>query len=434
MIHHLWTPAGRLLHHGGRQYRYASQLGQRNVVVGASFAPYHWNPVTGILRYGDMEIQVNGAGVEFRQGQKTMRTAFHLEERRGASWAKNDMGVAGVDVESVDTLGAVAKAKINIRLQSDENESVISVLAGCNSWARFVYDLKAKRSGRHRIGWDFESDPGQVLAYPKKTGEILPATQYALPAGFRLGWLPEELPDHQFAMEGGMVAAKLLERDLARNASVSLSPTTFGPSIPAAGSDDVQGDALGYAEDGFGGGRLIIDDRDNSGGWYTVGARFEAVDLLGVPTAINAATITCERDDDNRADAFNNILVDVEASNTPATFSSGSRPYARTVRNVARVTHEFPDSASTEVPNVAPLISDLIGAAGYTYTGDPTHAINFIFGAEQQYGNPDPVTRCIGYDTSHASGDPVELAIDFTASGGGPTPAAGFRSLLGVGR
>lgn len=167
----------------------------------------------------------------------------------------------------------------------------------------------------------------------------------------------------------------------------------------AAATDHCASDVYGYSQ-----ARGWVDDVDTTGAWNSVSQRYAGINLGGVPSSITAATLALPRVNDN-AGANGVIRVRCEASNTPAAFSTSSRPYSRTHRT-AYIEHTFPADGTTQTVNVASLITDLL-AAGYSYSGGASDAIVFTFGASNQWG----ITSCSWRHISkyYAEGTPEPL-------------------------
>jgi len=173
-----------------------------------------------------------------------------------------------------------------------------------------------------------------------------------------------------------------------------------------AQSDTAMSDANGYQEGFFD--VLYVDDNDGSGGWYSCSFRFHGIDLGGSPT-INSATLTLARENDNSGS--NGVLrCRAEASQTPATFSSGNRPYSRSHRS-AYVEHTFPNNGNTQNVDVTSIVQDLVSV--YSYNGG-SDAMVFTLGASNQWGITPVSWRSLGYALNHASGVVPRLTIDYS--------------------
>lgn len=173
-----------------------------------------------------------------------------------------------------------------------------------------------------------------------------------------------------------------------------------------AQSDTAMSDANGYQEGFFD--VLYVDDNDGSGGWYACSFRFHGINLGGSPT-INSATLTLARENDNSGS--NGVLrCRAEASQTPATFSSGNRPYSRSHRS-AYVEHTFPNNGNTQNVDVTSIVQDLVSV--YSYNGG-SDAMVFTFGGSNQWGITSVSWRNLGYALNHASGVVPRLTIDYS--------------------
>lgn len=192
-----------------------------------------------------------------------------------------------------------------------------------------------------------------------------------------------------------------------------------------AQSDTAMSDANGYQEGFFD--VLYVDDNDGSGGWHACSFRFHGVDLGGSPT-INSATLTLARENDNSGS--NGVLrCRAEASQTPATFSSGDRPYSRSHRS-AYVEHTFPNDGTTQNVDVTSIVQDLVSV--YSYNGG-SDAMVFTFGGSNQWGIASVSWRSLGYALNHASGVVPRLTIDYSAGPAAYTLVCGSGSYAVTG-
>lgn len=152
---------------------------------------------------------------------------------------------------------------------------------------------------------------------------------------------------------------------------------TWGPtnSTQACGSD-----SGGYLDGGWGGTNWV-DEGDNSGGWHSMSVRFVNLTMEGT---ISSATLTFTGRANDNSGANGTLQLRALASNNPAAFSTGDRPYARTHRTTSANATWGANSTDVSV-DVTTILQDLITGAGYTFTGSG-NGVGFTVGNATPHG------------------------------------------------
>lgn len=414
--HDFWTRAGRRLRLSTGQKVYTAAIGQRNLELpDGTFAPY-LDDGRG-LRWHGGRLEPAEAGVRWGDAGHAGRSTFTLR-RSGrdlpavATWERLPDELQGSTIAEGNAAGLFVVhtevARVRLTLAAEDAFASITFHVGGHATCYAAFELLAL------------ADDVELVC------------RHELANGFEVRVLDREPWRRVEVVSGGV------EHGLPMPAGevVEVCPDTFGPVSIATSSDDAMGDAGGYQQDGDGGfGTIYVDDTDGSNGYYVSGHRWASVNL-GAASSINSGTqISFSRATNNNG-ANGTCIVAAENSNTPATYSTSSRPYARSYLTSALATHNFPNDGTTQTPSLTTQIGGLL-AAGYGYTGSSTHAIAIGIGANQfdtilgtSLISGSVSWRTICRDYSFGAGTRSTLTVVFTeGGGGGVTVTPGAASL-----
>ncbi len=429
--HLAWTREGRKLVLGPGLYAYTGSIAQQNIELpDGTYAPYVWNDDARVLRYADVEARFRGGSVEFwRDGTLQAVTRPRLQRRTRHGWVDEEARVRVERLSDEDELESMAFARVAIVLESERATARHILVAGCRSRARGDTQLIAHLPGEYRVV--LEHDLGGPIETSRQPLASIPSAgcvAHTSALGWRVAWTLEEDRDRSVRVTDRGLAIELAPlrraRGQRRPAEQWVSPDTYGPILNAGGGNDGIADGVtvllnGWpVADGVWQWWIGIDDTDI----YTHinFFRFGGVDLDGSPT-IHSASLFNQRAVD-RGSGNHTVRVRCQASNTPTTptgdISIGENPLTRVYLS------EYsdclvPQSSADLTMDVTTAVQGCI-AAGYSYTGDPTHAIFFGCGGSQWAGISTVSYAHLAWDAAHPTYDPAQLTIVY--SDGAPPP------------